>query len=107
MENKYIYYLSFKFCITMECPLQKCSYFVISSASILERLWVKRIAISVKSAVLFSLSMNSVRGLLEVTVVVVSPPPICTVFTITYLKQTLFLGPTVLQLFCSYSLWYI
>ena len=28
-------------------------------------------------------------------------------FTIIYLKQTMFLGYTVLQLFCSYNLWYM
>jgi len=29
------------------------------------------------------------------------------VFTVTYLKQTMFLGYTVLQLLCSYDLWYM
>jgi len=33
--------------------------------------------------------------------------PLCRVFKIVYLKQTMFLGNAVLQLFCSYSLLYI
>ena len=46
----------------------KFSYFVIFSASVLGRLWVKRTAISVTSAVVFSLSMNTVSVLLKNTV---------------------------------------
>jgi len=42
----------------------KCSYFVIFSASVLGRLWVKGTAISITIAVLFSLSMNTVLLLL-------------------------------------------
>ena len=42
----------------------KCSYFVIFSASVLERLWVKGTAISITSPVLFSLSVNTVLLLL-------------------------------------------
>ena len=38
------------------------SYFVIFSASILGRLWVKGTAVSITSAVLFSLSMNTASG---------------------------------------------
>jgi len=48
----------------------KFSYFVIFSPSILESLCVKETAVSVTSAVLFSLSLNSLRGLLKCTVVV-------------------------------------
>jgi hypothetical protein len=33
--------------------------------------------------------------------------PLCRVFTVTCLKQTIFLGNTVLQLFCSYNLCYM
>jgi len=33
--------------------------------------------------------------------------PLCWVFTITYLKQTMFLECTVLQLFCIYILCYL
>ena len=33
--------------------------------------------------------------------------PLCGVFTIIYLQQTVLLECIVLQLFCSYNLWYI
>jgi hypothetical protein len=33
--------------------------------------------------------------------------PLCRVFTIIYLKQTMLRGYIVLQLFCSYNLWYM
>jgi hypothetical protein len=36
-----------------------------------------------------------------------SPSPLCGVFTIIYLKQTIFVGYIVLQLFYIHSLWYI
>jgi hypothetical protein len=47
--------------------------------------------------------------LLVVVVVVVSSllSPLCIVFMIVYLKQTMFLGYIVLQLFCIYNFWYI
>jgi hypothetical protein len=32
--------------------------------------------------------------------------PLCRVFTIVYLKQTLSIGYRLLQLFCTYNLWY-
>ena len=44
------------------------SYFVIFSASVLGRLWVKGAAISITNAVVFSLSMDTVSGLLKCTV---------------------------------------
>ena len=40
-----------------------------------------------------------------VAVVYVLPSHLCRVFTIIYLKQTMFVGHIVLQLFCIYSLW--
>ena len=42
----------------------KCSYFVIFSASVLGRLWVKGTAVSITNAVLFSLSVNTILLLL-------------------------------------------
>ena len=42
----------------------KCSYFVIFSASVLGRLWVKGPAISIISAILLSLSKNTILLLL-------------------------------------------
>jgi hypothetical protein len=36
-----------------------------------------------------------------------SSPPLCGVLTIIYPKQTVFLEYIILQLFCSYSFWYV
>jgi len=46
----------------------KFSYFVIFSASVMGRLWVNGTVVSITSAVVFSLSMNTVLGLLKSTV---------------------------------------
>ena len=34
-------------------------------------------------------------------------PPVCRVFTVMYLKQTMLLGYAVLQLFCNYNFRYM
>ena len=46
----------------------KFSCFVFFSASVLGRLWVKGTAVSITSAVVFSLSVNTISGLLQSTV---------------------------------------
>jgi hypothetical protein len=46
----------------------KLSCFVIFSASVMGRLWVNGTAASITSAAVFSLSMNTVSGLLKSTV---------------------------------------
>jgi len=33
--------------------------------------------------------------------------PLCRIFTVIYLKQTMFLGYIMLQHFCSYNLWHM
>ena len=42
-----------------------------------------------------------------VFVVVVVVVPLCSLFTIIYLKQTMFLGYLMSQLFCGFSMWYM
>ena len=49
-------------------PRTKFSYFVIFCFSLLGRLWVKGIAVSITNAVLFSQSLSAVPGLLKSTV---------------------------------------
>jgi hypothetical protein len=45
----------------------KFSYFVIFSASVLARLWVKGTAVSITGVVLFCLSVGAIAGLLKPT----------------------------------------
>jgi hypothetical protein len=54
----------------------KFSWFVIFSASVLARLWVKGTAVSITDAVLFCLSIGAVAGLLKSTVLSCQPIPV-------------------------------
>jgi hypothetical protein len=42
-----------------------------------------------------------------IIIIITTTTTLCRVFTSTYLKQTMLLGYILLQLFCSYNLWYI
>jgi len=42
-----------------------------------------------------------------IIIIIILVSPLCRVFTIIYLKQTMFLRNTVLQLFCMYNLCYM
>lgn len=49
----------------------KLSYFIISSVSVWGKLWVKGTAVSIMSAVSFSLSMRNISSLLKYKVLLV------------------------------------
>src|SRR5215470_12256628 len=46
--------------------------------------------------------ISIIRSLLLLLLLLLSSSPLCRVFALMYLKQTMFLGYTALQLFCAY-----